>query len=278
MIQPLRARRLVLVCCLAACAPQTTPRAESSSRSAGAALTLDSAPDQFFTRGDIRIRYRTIGDGEPVVLLHGFSVDLSVWRVLADSLAQDYRVITPNWRGFGLSSKPADPARYGAEMLHDVGRLMDHLGIRTAHVIGHSMGADGAAGFAVRYPERVQTLTLVAGWYRDQDFIDRQLGPMIPELERRTDLADSVRNAWIAVLRNGPLLPAQRSEPRVPVLAIVGSNDKKHLEPTQELARAWPATRVVIVDGADHGGVISRPELVAAIRAQISAPSETGIQ
>src|SRR5512134_1108310 len=106
MIHPLRASRLALVCCLAACARHATLPAGSPSPGAASALTLESAPDQFFTRGDIRIRYRTVGAGDPVVLLHGFTRDLSDWRVLADSLARDYRVVTPDWRGFGLSSKP----------------------------------------------------------------------------------------------------------------------------------------------------------------------------
>lgn len=272
MIHPLRASRLALVCCLAACAPHATRPAGSPSPDAGAALTLESAPDQFFTRGDIRIRYRTVGAGVPVVLLHGFTRDLSDWRVLADSLARDYRVIAPDWRGFGLSSKPTEPARYGAAMLDDVAWLMDHLGIRSAHVVGHSMGANAASGYAVRYPDQVRTLTLVAGIYGDQAFIDRMVAPkFIPNIERRTDVADDVKQAWLAVLRNAPpsILAAQTSGLRMPVLAVVGSTDEAPLESARELARAWPQLRVTIVEGADHGGVVSHPELVAAVRAHL---------
>jgi pimeloyl-ACP methyl ester carboxylesterase len=64
-----------------------------------------AAPDRFFTIGDVRLRYREIGRGEPVVLLHGATRSLEDWAGFGDSLAVDHRVIALDLRGHGQSSK-----------------------------------------------------------------------------------------------------------------------------------------------------------------------------
>src|SRR5918998_677025 len=76
------------------------------------------------------------------------------------ALAARYRVIAMDARGHGRSGKPDDPARYGPEMGLDVVRLLDHLGIRRAHLVGYSMGAHIVAQLLVTHPERFLTATL----------------------------------------------------------------------------------------------------------------------
>src|SRR5438477_11822838 len=96
--------------------------------------------DQYFDSNGVRIRYVVAGAGEPVVLIHGWSADAGMWQPLMDDLSRDHQVIALNCRGHGKSGKPHNPARYGMEMTGDVTRLLDHLGIKRAHIAGYSMG------------------------------------------------------------------------------------------------------------------------------------------
>src|SRR3712207_504342 len=108
------------------------------------ALDRVSAQDQFFDSNGMRIRYVEQGSGPPVVLIHGFSGSLDTGWVetgVLPKLAADYRVIALDCRGHGQSDKPHDPKSYGRQMSEDVVRLLDHLNISRAHIVGHSMGA-----------------------------------------------------------------------------------------------------------------------------------------
>jgi pimeloyl-ACP methyl ester carboxylesterase len=108
--------------------------------SASAQTPLD---DRFFTSEGVRIRYVDVGRGEPVVLVHGFSSSLDAnWRSLGiiEKLSKDFRVIALDCRGHGESDKPHDAASYGINMIEDVTRLLDHLAVRRAHIVGYSMG------------------------------------------------------------------------------------------------------------------------------------------
>src|SRR5262245_53478555 len=101
------------------------------------------AQDSFFMSDGVRIRYLDQGRGEAVVLVHGFAGSLETWvqSGLMSSLAADRRVIALDLRGHGKSDKPHDAARYGRAMGLDVIRLMDHLGLSQAHMVGYSQGA-----------------------------------------------------------------------------------------------------------------------------------------
>jgi pimeloyl-ACP methyl ester carboxylesterase len=118
----------------------------------------------------VRIWYCVQGRGEPVVLIHGWlSSDGINWELpgISASLAKDYRVISLDVRGHGLSDKPTTVDAYGRELVEDVARLLDHLKIKKAHLVGYSMGGIIAANFMVKHPERVLSGTLGGmGWLR----------------------------------------------------------------------------------------------------------------
>lgn len=296
---PLPARQLASLVLAGAVALACAQRPPSAARTSPAATSsirgtsLAAAPDHFLTTGDVRLRYRVIGTGDPVVLLHGYSRNLADWYGLADSLAGKYQVIALDERGFGQSSRFADPARYGDAMVDDVVRLLDHLALRQAHVVGHSMGAVVAANLALRHPTRVRTATLAAGVFRDSLGVVQLSAPTIASLERgeglrpllawlfpmwpdsvlipidRQAMAENDRGALLAVLRNLPffLQRARAATLRIPTLAVVGSADP--LAPdSRELATWWPGVQVMVVDGANHGDITARPEFLAALRAR----------
>jgi pimeloyl-ACP methyl ester carboxylesterase len=115
----------------------------------------------WFDSGGVPIHYLVTGrdDGEPVVLLHGFASSIEAqWKPVIAALKDDYKVIAMDLRGCGGSGKPHDPEKYGIELMKDVTRLLDHLKIDKAHIVGYSMSAGTCLLFGVHESRRVRTL------------------------------------------------------------------------------------------------------------------------
>lgn len=106
--------------------------------------------------GDAMIHYAVSGRGEPIVLLHGWTQDITIWEREAAALASNYRVIRMDRRGFGRSTGHADPTADPA----DVRALLDSLGIERATILGLSAGAGAALSFGMAFPERTDRLVL----------------------------------------------------------------------------------------------------------------------
>jgi pimeloyl-ACP methyl ester carboxylesterase len=137
-----------------------TPRIGSLSVVLVAALMSSASAqtpleDRFFTARGVKIRYVDVGRGEPVVLVHGFSSSLEAnWgnQGIIEKLSKDFRVIALDCRGHGKSDKPHDAASYGLNMIEDVTRLLDHLAVRRAHIVGYSMGGAITGKFITMHP------------------------------------------------------------------------------------------------------------------------------
>lgn len=96
--------------------------------------------NQYFDSDGVRIRYIELGSGEPVIAIHGYTRNSDTWLETIADLAESHRLILFDQRGHGLSDKPHSVSEYGREMGHDVIRLMDHLNIPRAHILGYSLG------------------------------------------------------------------------------------------------------------------------------------------
>lgn len=102
-----------------------------------------------------RIHYEESGSGTAMLWAHGLGGNWRAWEKVTDFFKDRYRVITYDARGHGSSEKPDKPEAYSQDiMVEDVRGLMDALDINRAIVGGHSMGANVALNFALRYPER----------------------------------------------------------------------------------------------------------------------------
>src|SRR5690349_554916 len=118
----------------------------------------------FFSDG-VEIAYREAGEGSPVLLIHGFGSNIDVnWADtgwISALVNAGHRVIALDNRGHGASAKLYDKSAYAApEMAEDARRLLDHLHIAQADVMGYSMGARISAFLAIEHPSRVRRLVL----------------------------------------------------------------------------------------------------------------------
>ncbi|MDR2845676.1 MAG: alpha/beta hydrolase [Candidatus Methanoplasma sp.] len=111
---------------------------------------------------NVRIYYETDGQGPPVVLLTGFVGDVRFWDRATELLSPEFTVIRLDNRGSGSTEYEGQFTM--DDLADDVTHLMDHLGIRRANIVGWSLGSNVALDFAVRYPERVETLTVIASY------------------------------------------------------------------------------------------------------------------
>jgi pimeloyl-ACP methyl ester carboxylesterase len=266
--------------------------------------------DGFFDSNGVRIHYVEQGSGPAVVLVHEIDSSIRTWMTsgIFQNLARDHRVVAMDVRGHGLSGKPQESAAYGPELAKDISRLLDHLSIPRAHVVGYSMGAEILAMLLVTEPQRVATATLIAGAGRfrklptdDQHMEEEALeylnigvspklfleespentpDPTNEELRvlAATALADPGRDvrALAAFSRARParMIPAaQAGAVRVPTLGLAGSLDPE-LESLRALQGLRPDITLTVIDGATHSGpkrALDRPQFLAALRAFLDA-------
>jgi pimeloyl-ACP methyl ester carboxylesterase len=228
---------------------------------------------QSFESDGVRIAYSDEGEGEPILLIHGFASNVAAnWRDahwLRTLTAASRRVIAFDNRGHGRSEKLYDPSRYGAPaMAEDARRLLDHLGIARADVMGYSMGARIAVFLALAHPERVRSLILGgAGINLVHGMVGT--GPVARALEAASieevtnDTARSFRafaeqtgsdlKALAACLR-GPrekIAPADLARIAAPTLIATGSRDVI-AGSGAELAGLIPRAQLLEMEGRDH--------------------------
>ena len=227
----------------------------------------------FFDSAGVRIHYEDAGAGEAVILVHGFASTAehnwggTGWLAM---LSSKFRVIAPDVRGHGLSDKPHAREAYGyASMGADVMRLMDHLGVERALLMGYSMGASIAIELMLSHPHRFRAIVLGGIAYDDglEDKADRDA---IAEAYRADDpatikspvakayrrFAESMPNdlkalAALIDAERSPFDPAKLAALRLPVLIVVGANDNAIGDP-KPLARMIPRARLVMLEGRDH--------------------------
>lgn len=110
----------------------------------------------------IEVEYEVLGDGPPVLLLHGFPQTRAMWRHIAPVLAHRFTVVMADLRGYGGSSKPDEVAAYSfREMAADQVALMQHLGHARFHAVGHDRGGRTVHRMALDHPEAVLSMTVM---------------------------------------------------------------------------------------------------------------------
>lgn len=113
------------------------------------------------TVNGIELAYERRGSGTPLLLVHGYPLDHTIWAPVAPLLEADFDLILPDLRGFGQSASSGTPYLL-TDLAADLAALADALGLERVALTGHSMGGYVALAFARLYPERVLGLGLVA--------------------------------------------------------------------------------------------------------------------
>ena len=242
----------------------------------------------------IEMAYDDAGGGTPVVLLHGFPFDRSMWRGQAEKLAGEFRVVAPDLRGLG-ETPAGDAVATMTAMAEDVAALLDGLGLRSVVLGGLSMGGYVAFEFVRLFPKRVRALVLAdtrpqgetdEGRRTREETARRILeegmasvvDAMLPRLltddtrGRRPEVVERLRamilgtnpagaaaalRAMAARRDQSGLLP----EITVPTLVIVGAEDPVTPPADAEaMAAKIRGSRLVRIEGASHLSNVERPE------------------
>jgi pimeloyl-ACP methyl ester carboxylesterase len=228
---------------------------------------------QTFDSDGVRIAFTDDGDGDPILLIHGFASSVKDnWLNPGwiDVLVQNgFRVLAIDNRGHGLSEKLYDPTAYAAPLMaEDARRLLDHLAIARADVMGYSMGARIAAFLALHHPGRVRSAIFgglggnmvrpMAGTgpiahALEASSIDEVTNPTARTFRAFAEQTGSDLRALAACIRGArdPISRELIAALACPVLVVTGSEDVIG-GPAEELATLIPGAKALTVQRRDH--------------------------
>jgi pimeloyl-ACP methyl ester carboxylesterase len=231
---------------------------------------------------DLDIAYEVVGSGPPLVMLHGASSSgRESFAALIPALAESFRIFLPDARGHGGTRWDVDGGFRAEWLVDDLEAFVDALGVRTFHLLGYSMGAMTALGFATRAPERLRSLAVVgittareprasvARRLMDPDRILRDDPGWAADLARTHDPVQG-DGAWRRLLpaiaddvATQPLLA--RDEIRaITAPTLVACGDRDPLVPVGqawELARQVRDGRLFVAPDSGHDVLTRRPTL-----------------
>lgn len=240
-----------------------------------------------FHNGSVEIAYLDEGEGDPIVLIHGFASSMSVnWSYtgwVSELKKAGRRVIALDNRGHGASSKLYDPEDYHiGTMAGDVRALMDHLEIARADIMGYSMGGRMTAYLAYSAPERVRSAILGGIGIRlikdavlsenvakalEADDISQVTDPLGRTFRSFADQTRSDRRALAACMRGSRrLMTAQEAAAiTVPVLIAVGTTDDV-AGSAHALAEVISQAQVLDIPDRDHMRAVGDRVYKAGVR------------
>ncbi|MDX2270613.1 MAG: alpha/beta hydrolase [Cyanobacteriota bacterium] len=247
-------------------------------------------PDQpvcYLSVPEGKVAYRDWGDGIPIVMLHGFMATHAHWWYLVEQLADHYRCLAPDLLGFGRSSQPNIPYSIAVQV-EFIRHFVEGLGLSSFYLLGHSFGGWVAAAYALRFPQDLAGLILLApagirddsfaGRYRylqpllwSSPWVDRSLSALQPLATllgkgadwqqirwlRRSLLAQPVARQFLSSRRRPQdavdTVEADIHTLRLPTLVIAAAQDETiPLWHCQTYAQRIPQARLVILPEADH--------------------------
>jgi pimeloyl-ACP methyl ester carboxylesterase len=229
---------------------------------------------QHFMHGDVEIAFLDEGDGEPIVLVHGFASNKEVNWVypgwVATLIRAGRRVVALDNRGHGASTKLYDPALYDSGiMAEDVRALLDHLDLPHADIMGYSLGGRITALLAEKHPQRVRSATLggVGIHLVERAGLPSPAIAAALEAPTRADVTDPTGRTFrvfaeqthsdlraLAACIRGSRQTLAREELEaltMPVLIAAGSKDEVAGSPEQ-LAALIPGAQALVIPGRDH--------------------------
>ena len=171
---------------------------------------------------EVEINFRTIGKGTDIIFIHGLAANQAFWHLnLLLPMARKYKVTLYDLRGHGYSSMPAKGYTL-ADMCMDLHNLINHLNIPAAHIIGHSFGGAVALLYAILYPQRVKSLTI--------------LDTRIRAIQKTNRISDwpNLKNAREKMENLGFLIPEDETEAGIRLLEQLAKIETRELRKTFE--------------------------------------------
>ena len=259
----------------------------------------------FFDSDGVRIHYYDQGQGVPLVILHGGAGDAAFWAedVGPDFIGYDfqgalvaagYRVLAVDLRGYGKSDKLHDPHQYGFEMSRDIARLLDHLNIEKAHVMGYAQGGLITNWMRREFQDRMLTATMCSGGLLPEDsfwvvhadeFADAMakldMTPVVREMTppgqpvpgreevqaRYADMYEQIDMKALSAMVRAQAIPDSKEElgsNTVPTLAFIGEHDHNRRD-VEALAKHMANLEIIVLPGASHQAAVRHPMFLAEL-------------
>lgn len=212
------------------------------------------------------LAHRIEGTGPPLILLNGIAMTMASWAPIAGGLARDFSVIRCDFRGQLLS--PGAAHRDVSEHARDVGVLLDHLDIKSAHIVATSFGGAVGAIFASEFSHRTQSLISIAS----ADAFDQVMAKEIRRWRQAcVDILNGAPGGWLGEVLEpvvySPVYLESHGEERQAARTAMGA-----------LPSRWFSDLITLLDSADTfnlSGVLGRilcPTLVAAAELDLFVP------
>ncbi len=250
------------------------------------------------TVNGIEINYRETGEGFPIVFVHGYTGNSRNWALTVPVLREDFRTISVDLRGHGLSGRPASQDEYALEvMASDVHELLRALDVSECVLVGHSMGGMVSQLLVLAHPELVRAFVLVdtaaevpKGLLYEERLKQRQrlielaetegmeavfeeqerITPLHPTLAANPQYIDIWRQQFLMTSREAYIACANGMSSRrsllrelgavsIPTLIVCGEHDEPFLEPSRAMHEMIPGSELVIIEGAGHGPQMETP-------------------
>jgi pimeloyl-ACP methyl ester carboxylesterase len=234
----------------------------------------------------VELEYEVRGAGEPVLLIDMLIADCFVPLLPEPALADGYQLIRYHKRGWVGSTHTPPPVSF-AEHAADAAALLEQLGVRRAHIVGHSTGASMGVQLALDHPEKVHTLTLLEptllslprgavamfvsaagglGWEECRALLEERIPGVVAQSIEDADTFFGVELPAVAEWTFGP---GQAAALRRPVLSVLGADTQPlWVEIAEFLRSSLPDVEECTIDGAGHLLQMQRPEPVAQAVAQ----------
>lgn len=251
-----------------------------------------------FVANGARLRYEMFGNSGPrIVLLNGIAMTIGHWKPMIEALGGKYRVLCHDLRGQTLSDKPSGDYSF-EQHAADLAALLDGLGISKAHIVGTSYGSEVAMAFAIAYPERCESLSVIDGvseldpllraaaeswmaaalcdprvyyrtltpWTYSADYIGKNHDALVAREDSVAKLPREWFEAFARLCRAFLDIDLTGKLNRITcrALVLVGQRDiLKHVGFASIIASNIEGARMKVLAGAGHAVVVEQPETVA---------------
>lgn len=242
--------------------------------------------------GGLEINYKIAGQGEPLLIWHGWGGSSDSWQKVQENLSQNFQVISLDLPGFGKSSNPTQPWKTD-DYLAVLSKLAEKLGLKSFYLAGHSFGGGLAAKFSAQNPQKVKALVLTgAAIFRSQKRLNRRqkiasalakagsifertplIGKSLYPLARRfiyrfAGVHDYNRASGVMKETFKNIISEDLSgylpQIKTPTLILWGKEDKSTpLEDAFAIQKLIPDSQVKVIEKANHSPHLTQPEMTA---------------